>query len=51
LANDLSIGQFFDFTTIAKLATNSKNLDSLLLITTQNFNSINSYLQENKDLT
>lgn len=48
LANDLSIGQFFDFGTIARLATNSKNLDSLLLITTQNFNSINGYLQENK---
>lgn len=48
LANDLSIGQFFDFTTIAKLATNSRNLDSLLLITTQNFNDINTYLQENK---
>jgi len=48
LANDLSIGQFFDFGTIARLATNSKNLDSLLLITTQNFNSINSYLQENQ---
>jgi hypothetical protein len=48
LANDLSIGQFFDFTMIADLATNSKNLDSLLLITTQNFNNINSYLQENK---
>lgn len=48
LANDLSIGQFFDFTTIARLATNSKNLDSLLLITTQNFNNINGYLQENQ---
>ena len=48
LANDLSIGQFFDFCTIARLATNSKNLDSLLLITTQNFNSINGYLQENQ---
>jgi len=48
LANELSIGQFFDFGTIARLATNSKNLDSLLLITTQNFNSINTYLQENK---
>lgn len=48
LANDLSIGQFFDFGTIARLATNSKNLDSLLLITTQNFNNINGYLQENK---
>lgn len=48
LANDLSIGQFFDFGTIKRLATNSKNLDSLLLITTQNFNSINGYLQENQ---
>jgi len=48
LANDLSIGQFFDFGTIARLATNSKNLDSLLLITTQNFNDINSYLQGNQ---
>lgn len=45
LAEDLSIGQFFDFNTIKRLATNSKNLDSLLLITTQNFNNINSYLQ------
>ena len=46
LADDLSIGQFFDFGTIKRLATNSKNLDSLLLITTKNFNNINSYLQE-----
>ena len=46
LANDLSIGQFFDIKTIGKLAINSNNLDSLLLITTQNFNSINRYLQD-----
>jgi len=46
LADGLNIGQFFDIETIGKLATNSKNLDSLLLITTQNFNSINHYLQE-----
>lgn len=45
LAEDLSIGQFFDFNTIKRLATNSTNLDSLLLITTQNFNNINAYLQ------
>jgi hypothetical protein len=45
LANQLNIGQFFDIETIARLATNSKNLDSLLLITTQNFNTINQYLQ------
>jgi hypothetical protein len=48
LADDLNIGQFFDFNTIKRLATNSRNLDSLLLITTQNFNQINSYLQDNK---
>lgn len=46
LAEGLSIGQFFDFTTISRLATNSKNLDSLLLITTRNFNNINTYLQD-----
>jgi hypothetical protein len=45
LANDLNIGQFFDIETIGRLASNSKNLDSLLLITTQNFNNINNYLQ------
>jgi hypothetical protein len=44
LADGLNIGQFFDIETIGRLATNSKNLDSLLLITTQNFNSINQYL-------
>jgi hypothetical protein len=46
LADGLNIGQFFDVETIGRLAANSQNLDSLLLITTQNFNSINSYLQE-----
>jgi hypothetical protein len=45
LADELNIGQFFDIETIGKLASNSKNLDSLLLVTTQNFNSINTYLQ------
>ena len=48
LADDLNIGQFFDFNNIKRLASNSKNLDSLLLITTQNFNEINAYLQENQ---
>jgi hypothetical protein len=45
-ANGLNIGQFFDFNTIKKLATNSNNLDSLLLITTTNFEKINKHLQE-----
>lgn len=45
LADGVNIGQFFDVETIGRLAANSQNLDSLLLITTQNFNSINAYLQ------
>jgi hypothetical protein len=45
MADGLNIGNFFDIETIGRLATNSKNLDSLLLITTQNFNDINHYLQ------
>lgn len=45
LAKDLGIGRYFDIEMIGKLAANSKNLDSLLLITTQNFNSINQHLQ------
>jgi hypothetical protein len=50
LADDLNIGRFFDVEVIGRLATNSENLDSLLLITTQNFNSINHFLQnENRE--
>ena len=45
LANELSIGQFFEMEAIGRLVSNSNNLDSLLLITTQNFNTINHYLQ------
>ncbi|GAB1446753.1 hypothetical protein MASR2M41_25600 [Flammeovirgaceae bacterium] len=45
LAENLSLGQFFDIETIGRLAANSNNLDSLLLLTTQNFNSINNHLQ------
>jgi hypothetical protein len=48
LADELNIGQFFDVETIGRLAANSKNLDSLLLITTMNFNHINHYLQSHK---
>lgn len=44
-ADGMNIGQFFDFTTIKKLAANSNNMDSLLLITTTNFEKINQHLQ------
>jgi hypothetical protein len=46
LAEGLNIAQFFEIETIGRLAANSKNLDSLLLLTTKNFNDINIYLSD-----
>ncbi len=46
LAEDMKIGQFFDYNMIKRLASNSNNLDSLLYITTSNYDKMNSYLQE-----
>ena len=48
LANDLGIGQFFDMATITRLAGSRENMDSLLLITMQNFNEVNQFLQDKK---
>jgi hypothetical protein len=48
LTEELNIGQFYDFNTIKRLATNSENIDSLLYITTSNFQKINSFLHEKK---
>lgn len=45
LANELDLGQFFDYATLNRLMKNDDNLDSLLLITTSNFEKINNYLQ------
>lgn len=46
LADELRIGDHFDFGMIKRLVENSSNLDSLLLITTQNFQAINTDLQK-----
>jgi hypothetical protein len=48
LADGLNIGHFFDMGTIKRLALNSSNVDSLLIITTGNFEKINQFLQKNK---
>jgi hypothetical protein len=48
LADGLSIGQFFDYHTLRKLAESENNLDSLILNTTQNFEKINFHLREQK---
>ncbi len=47
LAEGIRVGQFFDFTTLKRLATNNQNLDSLMYISVQNFNQMDRYLREN----
>jgi len=46
LADALQIGQFFDFTTIKRLATTNSDLDSLLFISVNSFNNMDDYLRE-----
>jgi hypothetical protein len=46
LADGIQVGQFFDFNTLRRIATNKENLDSLMLISQQSFNKIDSYLRE-----
>jgi hypothetical protein len=47
LSDDIKVGQFFDFTTLKRLATNSKNLDSLMYISVHSFNEMDKYLHAN----
>lgn len=46
IADDIQVGQFFDFSTLKRLATNSENLDSLIFIAQQNFNRMDTYFKE-----
>ena len=48
LADNLNIGQFFDYETIRQLASNSGNVDALLSLTQQNFERINTHLRDKK---
>jgi len=47
ISDELQIGQFFDFNTLKKLATNSDNLDSLMYISVSSFDQMDIYLREN----
>jgi len=47
LSDEIKVGQFFDFTTLKRLATNSKNLDSLMYISVHSFNEMDKYLHSN----
>jgi len=44
LANDLKVGQFFDFATLKRLSNNRDNIDSILYISTSGFEKMNNYL-------
>lgn len=48
LADEINVGQFFDFPTLKRLATNSQNIDSLMYISVHSFNQMDKYLRQNK---
>jgi hypothetical protein len=47
LAEDIKVGQFFDFESIKRLSQNKSNLDSLLFISIDSYNKIDNYLRSN----
>lgn len=48
LSDEVQVGQFFDFSTLKRLASNNQNLDSLMYISVHSFNQMDKYLRENK---
>lgn len=48
LADGINVGQFLDFNTLKRLATNSTNLDSLKQLSVSSFNTMDKYLREQK---
>ncbi len=47
LSEDLKVGQFFDFEIIKRLSQNKSNLDSLLFISIESYEQIDTYLRNN----
>jgi hypothetical protein len=48
LADDINIGQFFDLATIKRMAQNSDKVDSLIYLSTVNFNRMDGFLRSQK---
>lgn len=48
LADGIKVGQFFDFNTLKRLATSRDNIDSLMYISVNSFNQMDTYLRENQ---
>lgn len=47
LTDQLRLAQFFDFQTLKRVATNSNNLDSLLILSTMSYYKMDQYLRDN----
>lgn len=47
LANDIKVGQFFDFKTLKRIAQSGENIDSLMYLSLHSFNQMDAYLREN----
>ncbi|WP_430812715.1 MULTISPECIES: hypothetical protein [unclassified Carboxylicivirga] len=48
LSEGIKVGQFFDFNSLKRMATNHNNLDSLMQISISSFNQMDSYLRSQK---
>ncbi|MFC2112195.1 hypothetical protein ACFLTA_02920 [Bacteroidota bacterium] len=48
LSDGIKVGQFFDFATLKRLATSRENIDSLMYISVNSFNNMDSYLRSNQ---
>jgi hypothetical protein len=48
LADAVNIGQFFDFATIKRMASNNDKMDSLIYLSTLNFNRMDEFLRSQK---
>jgi len=47
VADDLRVGQFFDFQTLKRLATNNENLDSLMFLSINSYHLMDEHLRNN----
>lgn len=47
ISDELNIGQFFDFQTLKRLATNNDNMDSLMFLSVNSFHQMDEHLRKN----
>ena len=47
ISDDLNVGQFFDFQTLKRLATNNENMDSLMFLSVNSFHQMDEHLRKN----